>query len=166
MTTTPQAQVTEDASPEEYLALPYAGAGIRIVAAVLDLIVLGSIFLLFVAASGFYLLSQTDWGSQSTYSNAEGWTALAILASSAFVIPIYFFSCWWWRGQSVGQMAVRIMVTDRDGYHLTVWQALRRTFLWPLSALPLGIGFLMMLFDREPRSLHDMLSGTVVLELP
>ncbi len=166
MTTTPQAQVTKDASPEEYLALPYAGAGMRIVAAVLDLIVLGSIFLLFVTASGFYLLSQTDWGSQSTYSNTEGWTALAILASSAFVIPIYFFSCWWWRGQSVGQMAVRIMVTDRDGYHLTVWQALRRTFLWPLSALPLGIGFLTMPFDRESRTLHDMLSGTVVLELP
>jgi uncharacterized RDD family membrane protein YckC len=61
---------------------------------------------------------------------------------------------------------VRIMVTDRDGYHLTVWQALRRTFLWPLSALPLGIGFLIMLFDREARTLHDMLSGTVVLELP
>ncbi len=166
MTTTPQAQVTKDASPEEYRALPYAGAGMRIVAAVLDLIVLGSIFLLFVAASGFYLLSQTNWGSDSNYTNAEGWTALAILASSAFVIPIYFFSCWWWRGQSVGQMAVRIMVTDRDGYHLTVWQALRRTFLWPLSALPLGIGFLTMLFDRESRALHDMLSGTVVLELP
>jgi Predicted membrane protein/domain len=163
---TTQAQVTEDASPEEYLALPYADAGIRIVAAVLDLIVLGSIFLLFVAASGFYLLSQTNWGSDSNYTNAEGWTALAILASSAFVIPIYFFTCWWWRGQSVGQMAVRIMVTDRDGYHLTVWQALRRTFLWPLSALPLGIGFLTMLFDRESRTLHDMLSGTVVLELP
>jgi uncharacterized RDD family membrane protein YckC len=166
MTRTQQAQAAESASPEEYLALPYAGAGIRIVATVLDLIVLGSIFLLFVAASGFYLLSQTDWGNQSTYSNAEGWTALAILASSAFVIPIYFFSCWWWRGQSVGQMAVRIMVTDRDGYHLTVWQALRRTLLWPLSALPLGIGFLTMLFDRESRTLHDMLSGTVVLELP
>ncbi len=163
---TTQAQVTEDVSPEEYLALPYAGAGIRIVAAVLDLIVLGSIFLLFVAASGFYLLSQTNWGSDSTYSNAEGYTALAILASAAFVIPIYFFTCWWWRGQSIGQMAVRIMVTDRDGYHLTVWQALRRTFLWPLSALPLGIGFLPMLFDRESRTLHDMLSGTVVLELP
>ncbi len=163
---TTQAQVTEDASPEEYLALPYAGTGIRIVAAVLDLIVLGSIFLLFVAASGFYLLSQTNWGSDSNYTNAEGWTALAILASSAFVIPIYFFTCWWWRGQSIGQMAVRIMVTDRDGYHLTVWQAFRRTFLWPLSALPLGIGFLTMLFDRESRTLHDMLSGTVVLELP
>jgi uncharacterized RDD family membrane protein YckC len=166
MTTTGQARVSEDPSPEEFLALPYAGSGLRIVAAILDLIVLVSIFLLFVAASGFYLLTQTDWGNESTYTNAEGYTALAILCSSAFVIPIYFFCCWWWRGQSVGQMAVRIMVTDRDGYHLTIWQALRRTFLWPLSALPLGIGFLTMFFDRESRTLHDMLSGTVVLELP
>jgi uncharacterized RDD family membrane protein YckC len=63
-------------------------------------------------------------------------------------------------------MAVRMMVTDRDGYHLTIWQILRRTFVWPLSALPLGIGFIMMFFDREHRALHDMFSGTVLIELP
>ncbi len=166
MATIEQAPVFENPSPEEYLELPYAGSGLRIVAAILDLIVLGSVFLLFVAASGFYLLTQTDWGNESTYTNSEGYTAMAILCSSAFVVPIYFFCCWWWRGQSVGQMAVRIMVTDRDGYHLSVSQALRRTFLWPLSALPLGIGFLTMFFDREGRTLHDMLSGTVVLEVP
>jgi uncharacterized RDD family membrane protein YckC len=43
---------------------------------------------------------------------------------------------------------------------------LRRTFVWPLSALPLGIGFIMMFFDREHRALHDMFSGTVLIELP
>jgi uncharacterized RDD family membrane protein YckC len=166
MTTTGGTHVAHEAAHDESFALPYAGAGLRIVAGILDAIFLGSVFLVFVAASGFYLLTQTDWGNESSYSNAEGYTAIAILVSYAFVVPLYFFSCWWWRGQSVGQMAVRIMVTDRDGYHLTIWQALRRTFLLPLSALPLGIGFLPMFFDSQSRTLHDMLSGTVVLELP
>lgn len=152
--------------PEEQLALPYTGAGLRIVGAFLDTIVLGSIFLLFTAAAGFYLLTQTDWGNELTYTRSEEYTTLAILFSYFFFVPIYFFSCWWWRGQTVGQMAVRIMVTDRDGYHLTIWQTLRRTLLLPLSILPLGIGFLPIFFDSRGRALHDMLSGTVVLELP
>lgn len=158
--------MSEEPQPEEYLALPYAGVGLRVFGAILDLIILASIFLLFIAASGFYLLTQTNWGTDTTYTNSEGYSALAIIGFYAFVVPLYFFILWWWRGQTVGQMAVRIMVTGRDGYHLTIWQTLRRTFLWPLSGLPLGIGFVMIFFDREGRALHDMFSGTVVLELP
>lgn len=167
MTTTDErALVPIEGHSEEHLALPYAGAGLRIVGAALDLIVLGSIFLLFAAAAGFYLLTQTDWGNELTYTTSEEYTTLAILLSYFFFVPIYFFSCWWWRGQTVGQMATRIMVTDRDGYHLTIWQTLRRTLLLPLSILPLGIGFLPIFFDPQARALHDILAGTVVLELP
>lgn len=166
MVTTDQARIVDESPAEDQLALPYASAGLRIVAGILDLVVLGSTFLLFAAAAGFYLLTQTDWGNELTYSKAEENTMYAILLSYLFFVPIYFFCCWWWRGQTVGQMAVRIMVTDRDGYHLTVWQTLRRTLLIPVSVLPLGIGFLPMFFDPQGRSLHDMLAGTVVLELP
>lgn len=167
MTTTEERSLLPiDGQTEEHLALPYASAGLRIVGAILDLIVLGSIFLLFAAAAGFYLLTQTDWGNDYTYTTGEEYTTLAILFSYFFFVPIYFFSCWWWRGQTVGQMAVRIMVTDRDGYHLTIWQTLRRTILLPLSILPLGIGFLPIFFDPQGRALHDTLAGTVVLELP
>jgi uncharacterized RDD family membrane protein YckC len=116
--------------------------------------------------AGFYLLTQTDWGNDSTYSNGVELTAVLILASYALVVPAYFFALWWWRGQTIGQMAVRIMVTDRDGYHISFWQALLRTLLIPVSVLPLGIGFFAMFFDKETRAVHDMISGTVVLELP
>lgn len=167
MTTTEERSlVPREGHPEEGLALPYAGAGLRIVGSILDMIVLGSIFLLFAAAAGFYLLTQTDWGNDYSYTTSEGYTTLAILFSYFFFVPIYFFGGWWWRGQTVGQMAVRIMVTDRDGYHLTIWQTLRRTLLLPLTVLPLGIGFLPIFFDSQGRALHDILAGTVVLELP
>lgn len=167
MTTTDERSLVPlEAHSEDHLALPYAGAGLRIVGAILDMIVLGSIFLLFAAASGFYLLTQTDWGNELTYTTSEEYTTLAILFSYFFFLPIYFFCCWWWRGQTVGQMAVRVMVTDRDGYHLTIWQTLRRTLFLPLSIVPLGIGFLPMFFDLRGRTLHDILAGTVVLELP
>jgi uncharacterized RDD family membrane protein YckC len=81
-------------------------------------------------------------------------------------VPLFFFVLWIWRGQSVGMMAVRIEVTDRDGEPLSFARALLRTLVWPLSMFPLGIGAAPVLFDEERRALHDMLAGTVVLELP
>lgn len=158
-----------DATPvahEEYVSLPYASAGLRFVAAVLDLIVLGSIFLLFVSAAGLYLLAQTDWGAESDFTNEQGYTAVAIAAMFALFLPIYFIGLWWWHGQTIGQMATRIAVTDRDGYHISGWRSIIRTMTWPLSVIPFGLGLVPILFDDESRALHDMLAGTVVLELP
>jgi len=63
-------------------------------------------------------------------------------------------------------MAVHIAVTDAEGYHISFPQAVVRTLVWPLSFLPMGIGMLPILFDRRARALHDMLAGTVVVQLP
>lgn len=167
MTSAQQAQVSlEPHYGEEYPVLPYASGGLRIVAGILDCVVLGSLLLIWASMAGLYLLSQTDWGNESTYTSAEETTAFLILATYAFVVPLYFFALWWWRGQTIGQMAVRIVVTDRDGYHMTFWQALLRTFMLPVSLIPLGIGFFALFRDKESRALHDMVAGTVVFELP
>jgi uncharacterized RDD family membrane protein YckC len=77
-----------------------------------------------------------------------------------------FFVLWAMRGQSLGMMAVRIEVTDRDGEPLSPLRAAIRALVWPLSMLPLAIGALPVLVDEERRALHDMVAGTVVLELP
>ena len=73
---------------------------------------------------------------------------------------------WYWGGHTLGQVAVRVAVTDRDGYHISLRQSLVRLIVWPLSVLPLGLGVTTMFFDKEQRMLHDMLAGTVVVELP
>jgi hypothetical protein len=72
---------------EDHLALPYAGTGLRVFSAILDLIILASIFLLYMAASGFYLLTQPNWRTETTYTNSEGYSALAIIGLYAFVAP-------------------------------------------------------------------------------
>lgn len=159
-------RITQPPEYEELPALPYASVSLRIVAGLLDLIVLGSVFLIFASAAMLYLLLQTDWGNESNITDPEGYTAVAIAASFALFVPLYFVVLWWWRGQSIGQMATRIMVTDRDGYHMSGAQAILRTITWPLSVIPLGVGLLPMFFDRESRALHDIISGTIVLELP
>ncbi len=159
-------QASAKATPQEIHTLPYAGFGLRLVAGVLDCIVLVSVLLLFTAVAGFYLLTQTDWGRESDFSNSEGYTALAIASLFLLFVPLYFAVCWWWLGQTMGQLAVRIAVTDRDGYHISGWRAVLRTFFFPLSLLPIGLGLTTIFFDQESRALHDMIAGTVVIELP
>jgi len=159
-------QVADEQLYQDLPPLPYAGLGIRIVAAVLDIIVLFSVFLLFVSAAGLYLLTQTDWGNESDFTDSETLTGAAIVASFVFFLPVYFVSLWWWRGQTIGQMATRIVITDRDGYAISGWRSILRMMVWPLSVIPLGIGLAPAMFDAESRALHDMISGTVVLELP
>ncbi len=142
--------------------LPVASIQLRIVAFVLDCIVMFSFFLLFVAIGGFQLLTQGDNPPDSAL-----YAALAIMGLFFFPFaPLFFALMWSWRGQSVGMMAVRIVVTDRAGQRPTFARALVRTLLWPLSLSLMGIGLFQMLIDGENRALHDVLSGTVVRELP
>lgn len=162
MTTAERAEAPPGPPP----ALPYAGIGLRVVAAFLDLIVVASIFMLFVAVAGLLMLLQTDWGAESNVANEDVLPSVIIVLSFFLFLPWYFTALWWWKGQSVGMMAVHIAVTGREGEHLTFWQSLLRTVTWPLSLLPLGLGLVTMFFDDESRALHDMLAGTAVVELP
>jgi uncharacterized RDD family membrane protein YckC len=155
-----------DSPPEaEHPYLPYAGVSLRVVAAILDLILLVSILCLFVVAAGLFVLLRTGWGD-TDISNADGWRGIILIGSFFAFLPWYFTALWWWRGQSVGMAAVHIAVTDREGNHLSLWRALLRTFFWPLSLLPLGLGLIPMFTDHESRALHDIVAGTVVVELP
>lgn len=146
--------------------LPYAGFQLRAVAFILDAIVLASVLFLFIAAAGLQLLLRSDWGNESNIPDEVYWASLLIVASFLLVPPWYFIAMWWARGQSLGMMAVHIAVTDTEGYHISFPQAVVRTLVWPLSFLPMGIGMLPILFDRRARALHDMLAGTVVVQLP
>jgi uncharacterized RDD family membrane protein YckC len=151
---------------QDYAApLPYAGLSLRVVAAILDGIFVLSLGALVAAAAGFYYLLRTSWGDVDP-SNEVTATTFAIASGYVVLLPLYFLLFWYWRGQTLGMMATRIAVTDRDGYHISLWQAVLRMVLWPLSIIPLGLGITTIFFDREHRMLHDMLSGTVVVELP
>jgi uncharacterized RDD family membrane protein YckC len=161
MTTISHAEPAQEHAP----LLPYAGFSLRVVSAILDGIFMLSLAAFITAAAGFYVLARTNWGDSDPSDEVYA-TAATILCSFLILAPLYFVLLWYWRGQTLGQIAVRIAVTDRDGYHLTFWQALLRTIMWPVSVAPLGLGVTTMFFDREQRMLHDMLSGTVVVELP
>jgi len=78
----------------------------------------------------------------------------------------FFAGFWAWGGQTLGMRAWRMQVRGQDGEALTPGRALLRLAALLPSMLPLGLGLLWVLFDREGLALHDRLSGTRVIVLP
>lgn len=67
-----------------------------------------------------------------------------------------------WQG-TPGKLALGIRVTDLDGRRISFPRALGRYFAKFISAITLGIGFLMVGWTRRKQGLHDMIAGTLVL---
>ena len=64
---------------------------------------------------------------------------------------------------TVGKMVLGIVVTDINGGPISFARATGRHFAKWLSALILGIGFLMAAFTEKKQALHDMIADTLVV---
>jgi len=122
------------ANVSSQVGLRYASFETRLVAFVLDLIVLLAVFALFFAVAFLQILLRTDFGETDTPDSAI-WAAAIILATYWFLLlPLYFVGLWVWRGQTVGQMAMAIKVVRRDGCPMALARAAVRA--GGLSLLP------------------------------
>jgi uncharacterized RDD family membrane protein YckC len=148
-----------DTAPE-FTPLPIAGLHLRIVAFILDCIVVASISMLFFSAGfGQAVLRYEDPPDSSIY------LGLAITFAAVPFMPILFAFLWAWRSQSIGMMAVGIIITTADGYRISYLRALGRAIFWLLAFIPLCAGMVPIFFDSERRGLHDRMAGTRVREL-
>ena len=120
------------------VGLRYASFETRLVAFVLDLIVLFSVLALFFAVAFLQILIRTDFGEKDT-PNSAVWAAAIMLATYCFLLlPLYFVGLWVWRGQTVGQVAMAIKVVRRDGRPMGLARAAVR--VGGLNFLPLVFG--------------------------
>lgn len=67
---------------------------------------------------------------------------------------------------TLGKMALGIVVVDANGDRLTWGKASGRYFGKIISAIPIGIGFLLAGFTQKKQALHDMMAGTFVVNKP
>jgi uncharacterized RDD family membrane protein YckC len=65
---------------------------------------------------------------------------------------------------TVGKMAFGIKVTDLEGKRIGIPLAIGRYFAAWLSAIILGIGFLMAGFTKKRQALHDIICKTLVVD--
>ena len=134
-----------DAPQEERINLEYAGFWIRLVAYVIDLIMLSVVgFVLGFAMAGF--------GSQAigTVMNILiGVSYFALMESSSYQATL-------------GKMAVGVKVGDHNGDQISLLNAVGRYFGKMISGLLLCIGFMMIGWDEKNQGIHDKLASTYV----
>jgi uncharacterized RDD family membrane protein YckC len=69
-------------------------------------------------------------------------------------------------GQTVGKKALSIRVVDQDSWQpgIGAGRGIGRYFARWLSALPLGLGYFWMLWDKDKQTFHDKLARTRVIK--
>jgi uncharacterized RDD family membrane protein YckC len=83
-----------------------------------------------------------------------------------FVIYLFFTFFWWKGGQTLGARTWRMRVEAADGMPPSFGQASLRFVAAAISLIPLGLGFIWQLWDKDRLTWHDRASGTQLMYYP
>ena len=158
----PSAYAAAPSYPAVATGVRYGGFWIRVVAAVIDAIIvrvvvapIGIMFggMSFLAGMGGGIphagMALLGGGITFLLVIAGGWLYEAFLESSSYQATL-------------GKMIFGMKVTDLQGNRISFGRATGRHFAKILSGLMLCIGFIMVGFTERKQGLHDMLAGTLV----
>jgi uncharacterized RDD family membrane protein YckC len=165
---TPSLIGTEHLPTHSHAARP-AGFFSRFEAFVIDLVILSIIqlvssafiqaFLRFFRLTGL-VQNVIDYLQNSGVELVGGSIVFAL-----FVIG-YFAFFWSLVGFTPGKAVLGLRVVKRDGVKISFFRALLRFFMYWISAIPLFLGFLWVLWDPKRQAWHDKIAGTQVLYIP
>ncbi|MEX2236998.1 MAG: RDD family protein [Dehalococcoidia bacterium] len=135
--------------------LSYASFEAKVVAYLLDLLVLAGVLLLLIALFLLPLVFATDSGEEDLPDWAI-WAVIPIVPAFILFTLLYYVGLWLSAGQTIGQMIVSIRVVRRDGYKL----GLSRAFLRYLAlAIPSIFVFIALFSLWAAIVLFDAASG-------
>ncbi len=146
-----------------------AGFFSRLEAFVLDLVILsvlqigGAAFIR--AFLRFFRLTSLLADLQSTWQNSPYYFAIGATVITLIGIGYYTF-CWTLLGFTPGKAVLGLKVVRKNGEKVSFGRSLLRFFAYWISALPLFLGFLWVLWDPNRRGWHDKIAGTQVLYIP
>jgi uncharacterized RDD family membrane protein YckC len=136
----------------------YAGAVTRILAIGIDAgVVYGS--LLLISAAIALLVSALASGDQSAGGVVIAFGALAWFLIAAAYLVVF----WSGAGRTPGMAFLGLRILSANGDPVSPGQAIRRVLWFPISALPLGLGFAGILFDERRCGWPDRRADTRVL---
>ncbi|HEX7596985.1 MAG TPA: RDD family protein [Polyangia bacterium] len=157
------------AHSQRVLHVRAAGVGRRLLAAIVDALLVTSVSLgataLAALALGVSLPSSKELGPDFVLAglldrNPMALGALGLLFGMGALYQIYLGGI---LGQTAGKRLFRLRVISSHGQTPGPLLGCLRFVALLLSILPVGLGWLWCLFDRERRALHDHLSGTYVI---
>jgi uncharacterized RDD family membrane protein YckC len=137
--------------------LSYASFESKVVAYLLDLLVLCGVLLLLIALFLLPLVFATDSGEEDLPDWAV-WSVIPIIPSFVLFTLLYYVGLWVSAGQTLGQMILSIRVVRRDGYRV----GFSRAFLRYLAlAVPSIFVFLALFSLWAAIALFDVTSSGI-----
>lgn len=129
----------------------YAGIGDRLLAFLMDSIIIIVPLLALTQVTGLYKINRE-------------WTGVAINIFELILCWLYFtaFESSSWQA-TVGKKILNLKVTNKDNLKITFRQASVRFWSKLITLLTLGIGFLILAFNEKRQALHDKIAGCVIL---
>jgi uncharacterized RDD family membrane protein YckC len=137
----------------------------RVAAYLLDLF---AVYLFVVATVFFCVFIYAVWtfaGDATILKSLAGSPQVSTFARLSHVILLfsYFTLAHWYFGKTFGKWALGLEVKSAHG-ELGFFKALARTLLFFLTGnLTFGLGFLVPVFRKDGRTLHDLLCHTDVI---
>lgn len=153
--------------PVMVVSEPYGGFWIRVLAYLIDRIVIGAMYSPFVI---YFALRMVAELRRIPPNSPEQFGPIFHFVS--IVVPLAFLVQWLYEAlltssswqATVGKRVLDLKVTDEGGNPISFERATGRFFAKVLSALICYIGFLMVAFTARKQGLHDLLAGTLVIK--
>ncbi len=134
------------------LRFELAGLGNRILAALIDLVLIG----LFLFAFYSFLVPELAYDVQP----------IASLLGLCLIASYPFWSEWLFNGQSVGKSLMKIRVMKADGSDMSMAAYFLRWLLFILETLSFGgIALVSIVLTKNQQRLGDLAAGTVVVRI-
>jgi uncharacterized RDD family membrane protein YckC len=146
----------------------YAGFGVRLLAWLIDSLIL--LFLSFITAliSGFFIAFLLIYVSiVSANSSIVTFLSDFISGFIGFSVNLLYFTLFWsskFQG-TPGKILLGLKIVDANGNKISYSTALIRYISTIISSLLLGIGYLLIVFDGKKQALHDKLASTYVIKV-
>jgi len=161
-------QLARKIASESY-TVDYAGIWIRLLAILIDGLILGAIIFVF---NGLWPMAYgRGWmggtaGASFGYGEVSGiYWVLAILLPFIMIVA-YFISFWGWKGQTPGMMITRIRIVRFTGEHISWSDAVMRFLGFIMSFLFFFVGYIWIAADSRRQGWHDKIAETYVIRTP
>ncbi|MGH9541923.1 MAG: RDD family protein [Terriglobales bacterium] len=155
----------QEGAPTAAAALRYQGFWIRLVAKILDWIVVGVLLIPLWFVFMGSVIATAAAANRAGAPVASQFLGMQLLMNLASIVVTLAYSTWMngrW-GATVGKMAIGAVIVNTDGTAISYGKALARALAEILSGIILLIGYIMAAFDRQKRALHDQICGTLVV---
>ena len=166
---TPDPIAPTPAAPSAPATAQYAGFWIRLVALLIDGIILGVVGGIITAVFGGVLGTAFVSSATKPLSATTGGFAGLIGAMQLLILAVeiaYFVGLTGAYGATLGKMVLGLRVVNANGQKIGFGKAaLRETIGRWVSGIAFGLGYLWVAFDQKKQGWHDKLAGTYVVKI-